>query len=132
MEHYLNVLKKYAVFDGRARRTEYWMFILINAGIALLLSFLSAIFEDDLLSGFFMIILSLYYIAMIIPSLAAAVRRLHDIGKSGWWIFITIVPLIGPIWNLVNLLTDSQPGDNQYGPNPKGINAIASSQVPPL
>lgn len=65
------------------------------------------------------VIYSLYSLAMLVPSLAVAVRRLHDVGKSGWWIFINLVPLIGSIWFLILMLQDSQPGENQYGPNPK-------------
>ena len=68
-------------------------------------------------------IYSLYALAIIIPSLAVALRRLHDIGKSGWWILIALVPLIGAIWLLVLYVRDSQPGENQYGPNPKGVAA---------
>jgi uncharacterized membrane protein YhaH (DUF805 family) len=63
--------------------------------------------------------IGLYALAIILPALAVAVRRLHDIGKSGWWLFITFVPLVGSIWYLVLLATDSQPGENEYGPNPK-------------
>lgn len=63
----------------------------------------------------------IYLLAIILPSLAVAVRRLHDIGKSGWMILISLIPLIGGIWLLVLLVTDSNPGDNQYGPNPKEI-----------
>jgi uncharacterized membrane protein YhaH (DUF805 family) len=59
-------------------------------------------------------------LAVLVPSLAVMIRRLHDIGKSGWWFFISFIPLIGSIWLLVLLVTDSQPGENQYGPNPKG------------
>ena len=63
----------------------------------------------------------IYLLAIILPSLAVAVRRLHDIGKSGWMILISLIPLIGGIWLLVLLVTDSNPGNNQYGPNPKEI-----------
>jgi len=119
---YLKVLKNYATFEGRARRTEYWMFSLINFGISLITSFFVYMSQDSTgLAGFFSIISTLYGIAILIPGLAVTVRRLHDIGKSGWWWFIGLVPLIGWAWMLLLLFTDSQPGDNQYGPNPKGV-----------
>jgi uncharacterized membrane protein YhaH (DUF805 family) len=62
---------------------------------------------------------SIYSLAVVLPALAVGVRRLHDIGKSGWWLFISLIPLVGSLWLLVYAVTDSQPGDNQYGPNPK-------------
>jgi uncharacterized membrane protein YhaH (DUF805 family) len=107
LDWYLAVLKKYADFSGRARRKEYWMFVLVNFIIGVALSFIS-----DYLS-------SLYALAVLIPGLAVSVRRLHDIGKSGWWIFINLVPLIGWIWYILLAIKEGQSGDNQYGPNPK-------------
>ena len=122
MEWYLKVLKNYATFEGRARRTEYWMFSLINYGIFLVLSFIGYMSQDGSGQvGFFGIISLMYGTAVLIPGIAVTVRRLHDIGRSGLWYFIFLVPLIGWVWMLVLLFTDSQPGDNQYGPNPKGI-----------
>ncbi len=119
MSWYLQVLKKYATFSGRARRKEYWMFVLFNIIFSVVATILDSVLgtlDQDtgygLLSG-------LYALAVLLPSLAVLVRRLHDIGKSGWWIFITLIPLVGAIWLLVLMVTDSQPGDNQYGPNPK-------------
>ena len=120
MNWYITALKKYTVFSGRARRKEYWMFVLFNvifSFIAVGLDFLlSQIMGWDGGVGIFSI---LYSLAITLPSLAVAVRRLHDIGKSGWWFFITLVPLVGSIWYLILLVTDSQPGENEYGPNPK-------------
>jgi uncharacterized membrane protein YhaH (DUF805 family) len=116
---YLAVLKKYAVFSGRARRKEYWMFVLFNIiffVVAIVLDNVLGTASEDLGYG---VICGLYSLAVILPGLAAVVRRLHDVGKSGWWIFISLVPLVGSIWLLVLLATDSQPGENQYGPNPK-------------
>jgi uncharacterized membrane protein YhaH (DUF805 family) len=131
MNWFIAVIKKYAVFDGRARRTEYWMFNLFNFLIVFVLeipffavSSMSTNSNSSLpsfLITLFTSIVSLYSLALIIPSLAVTVRRLHDIGKSGWWYFISIVPVIGGIWLLVLLCTDSEPGLNQYGPNPKEI-----------
>ncbi len=115
MNWYLAVLKKYAEFGGRARRKEYWMFVLFNIIFAI------AAIVIDMILGTYIVIYGLYMLAMLIPSLAVLVRRLHDIGKSGWWFFISLVPIIGGIWLLVLLLTDSQHGNNEYGENPKGV-----------
>ena len=120
MKWYLEVLRKYAVFDGRARRTEFWLFFLINCIIAFVLSFLEAIVGFASIAGA-SILGSLYMLAVLIPYLAVGVRRLHDTGRSGWWMLIYIVPLIGAIVLLVFFVQDSQDGDNQYGPNPKSF-----------
>lgn len=114
MDWYMKVLKNYAVFSGRARRKEYWMFVLFNFIFALALSLLGI-----LTFGILYILSILYGVAVFVPTLAVAVRRLHDIGKSGWYYLIILIPLAGPIWLLVLMCTDSQPGDNEYGPNPK-------------
>lgn len=119
MNWYLEVLKKYAVFSGRARRKEYWFFVLFNLIISLVLTFidsaLGTLNEETgygLLSG-------VYSLAVLIPSLAVAVRRLHDTGRTGWWLLIGLIPLIGLIVLLIFFVQDSKPGDNEYGPNPK-------------
>ncbi|NBF01562.1 DUF805 domain-containing protein [Pseudomonas sp. Fl5BN2] len=105
---YVEVLKKYAVFTGRARRKEYWMFFLINFLIALGIGFIEGFFGGKgLLSN-------LYSLAVFLPSLAVAVRRMHDTDHSGWWILL-------PFVNLYFLVKDGQPGDNRFGPNPKAI-----------
>lgn len=119
MNWYLKVLRQYADFSGRARRKEYWMFVLFNVIFAI-----TAMILDNILGlaveGFgYGPLYGLYAIAVLIPGLAVAVRRLHDIGKSGWMILVALIPLIGGIWLLVLLMTDSNPGENQYGPNPK-------------
>ena len=115
MNYYLEVLKKYAEFNGRARRAEYWYFFLFNIIISIVLGIVSRIIGDKrgVLGG-------LYGLAVLIPAIGVGIRRLHDIGKSGWMLLISLIPLIGWIWILVLLATDSNPGDNQYGPNPKG------------
>jgi uncharacterized membrane protein YhaH (DUF805 family) len=118
MNWYLQVLKKYAVFSGRARRTEYWMFTLVNLIVAFVLGMLLAF------TGIFGTVISyLYSLAVLIPSLAVGVRRLHDTGRTGWWLLIGFIPLIGEIVLIVFFVEDSRPGANQYGPNPKGIEA---------
>ena len=114
MKWYLAGWKHYAVFRGRAGRMEYWMFQLINAGIMFVL-FLS----DFWLGGFGTLAALLFYLAALVPTIAVAVRRLHDTGHSGGWFLIAWVPLAGPILFLVFMLQDSPPGENRYGPNPK-------------
>jgi len=114
MNWYIAVLKKYAVFSGRAGRTEYWMFVLFNFIFSLAASLIGM-----LTFGILYIVSIVYGLAVFIPSLAVGVRRLHDVGKSGWYLLIILIPIAGPIWFLVLMCTDSQPGDNQYGPNPK-------------
>ena len=113
MNWYLDVLKKYAVFSGRARRKEYWMFFLINLIIAFVLGFIDGIIGSSGVLGI------LYALAVLIPGIAVSIRRLHDTNRSGWWLLIALVPLIGTIALIVFLVQDGQPGENQYGPNPK-------------
>ncbi len=121
MNWYVKVLKQYADFNGRARRMEYWMYVLFNVMVAFILLLIDNIigiaFEDIGYGPLYL----LYCFAIVIPSIAVAVRRLHDSGRSRWWILISLVPLIGGIWFLVLMLMDSDPGDNQYGPSPKII-----------
>ena len=105
----LCVTQKYATFNGRARRKEYWMFCLVY----FVLSFIAAMVHEYL-----NLILVL---VLFVPSLAVAVRRLHDIGKSAGWFLILLIPIIGWIYFLYLMIKNSIPGENQYGPNPKGI-----------
>lgn len=123
MQWYLGVLKQYAVFKGRARRKEYWFFILFNLIASLLLTvvdFMTGSLDAELGIG---LLSGLYSLAVLIPSLAVTVRRLHDTGRTGWWLLIGLIPLIGAIVLLVFMLLDSQPGDTEYGANPKGATA---------
>ncbi|GAB4181413.1 MAG: DUF805 domain-containing protein [Calditrichia bacterium] len=113
MNWYVEVLKKYAVFDGRARRMEYWMFVLFNLIMSLIVNAVDWMLGTGGILGF------LYMIAVFIPSLAVSVRRLHDIGKSGWWMLLIFIPILGAIILIIFFIMDSQEGDNQYGPNPK-------------
>jgi len=115
MNWYLEVLKKYAVFSGRACRTEYWMFFLFNFIIAFALGFIEGIFKGPGVLG------GLYSLAVLLPAIAVGARRLHDTGRSGWWLLISLIPVIGFIVILVFTVQDSQPGENPYGPNPKAI-----------
>ncbi len=116
MEWYLKVVRdNYANFNGRASRQEYWMFVLFNIIFAVV-----AMVVDGVL-GLGFIIYLLYMLAVLIPGIAVFVRRMHDIGKSGWWFFISLIPLIGGIWLLVLLATDGSSEDNNYGTSLKTI-----------
>ena len=121
MNWYFEVLKKYAEFNGRARRMEYWMFFLFNCIIA---SVLWAGSMFLLHRGMWLYML--YSLAVLIPGIAVSVRRLHDTNKSGWWLLISLIPFVGAIILLVFFFMDSQPGDNQYGPNPKAPGSVPS------
>ncbi len=117
MNWYIDVLRKYAVFSGRARRKEFWMYVLFYIIIVVVLSVVESMI------GIPFILSGLYTLALIIPSIAVTVRRLHDTGRSGWWWFIGFVSVIGGIVLLVFMVLDSQPGDNEYGANPKAAAA---------
>ncbi|GAA2505215.1 DUF805 domain-containing protein [Streptomyces longisporus] len=112
MSWFIEALKKYAVFSGRARRKEYWMFVLFSAIIYAVLLGIGLAIKAPFIA-------IVFYVAILLPSLAVGVRRLHDTGRSGWWLLFGIVPLAGPITLLVFTCSDSQPGVNKYGPNPK-------------
>lgn len=119
MNWYLTVLRKYAVFSGRARRKEYWMFFLFNmifAIAAMVIDNVLGIAIEDIGYGPIYII---YALAVFLPSLAVSVRRLHDVGKSGWYLFILLIPIAGVLVFLIKMCTDGTPGENKYGPNPK-------------
>jgi uncharacterized membrane protein YhaH (DUF805 family) len=120
MNWYIEVLKKYAVFSGRARRKEYWIFVLISTIITIVLSVIdvgAGLYDPETGLG---LISGLYTLAVFIPSISVGVRRLHDTNRSGWWLLILLLPLIGAIVLVIFLALDSSAGDNQYGPNPKG------------
>ena len=121
MNWYLEVLKKYAVFGGRARRKEYWFFVLFNFIFAVVLAFIDGMigtFDPETGYG---VLSGIYGLVVIIPGIAVTIRRLHDTDRSGWWLLILFIPLIGAIWLLVLMVIDGTPGENQYGPDPKGL-----------
>jgi uncharacterized membrane protein YhaH (DUF805 family) len=118
MNWYLHALRKYAVFSGRARRREYWIFELMNSAIALAL-FVLVVMLGKAGYPYFLSLPFLYIAATTIPSLASLIRRLHDTGRSGWWFWISLIPLFGPISLLIFIVEDSQAGENRYGQNPK-------------
>ena len=109
------------VFTGRSRRTEYWTFTLINLAIAIILSVLGAILGSiaGILGSIVSIISMLFSLVMLLPGIAVAIRRLHDTGRSGWWLLIALIPFVGALILIYFLVLDSQPGSNQYGANPK-------------
>jgi uncharacterized membrane protein YhaH (DUF805 family) len=105
MNYYLKVLQNYATFNGRARRSEYWYFVLFNVIIAFVLSFIGGMMGASML-------LNIYSLAVLIPSIAVGVRRIHDVGRSGWFLLI-------PIYNLILVCTEGTKGYNEYGADPK-------------
>ncbi len=115
---YLEVLRKYAVFSGRARRKEFWMFTLVNVIVTMVLvSFdLMLSLGTGVVLGIFS---GVYGLATLVPSLAVYVRRLHDTGRSGWWILLSFVPIAGLITLFIFTVWGGDPGVNKYGPNPK-------------
>ncbi len=113
MQWYLEVLKKYVVFNGRSRRKEYWMFILFNVIITVVLGFIERLLKmPGILSG-------LYTLAVLIPGIAVTIRRLHDTARTGWWILIGLVPVVGFIVLLIFMALEGTQGENQYGADPK-------------
>ena len=118
MNWYLEVLKKYAEFSGRARRKEFWMFFLFNLIVAVIISVI-----DMMIFGSPGILYGLYTLAVLLPVLGVTVRRLHDTGRTGWWVLAMLIPVIGFIVWIIFMVLEGQPGDNEYGPNPKGAAA---------
>ena len=127
MKYYTNVLKNYINLTGRTGRKEFWMFTLINLVFAILAMLvdrqLGICFKMEIGYGLqtlpFGYFFALYLLATLVPTLALQVRRLHDVGKSGWFFFICLIPVIGIIYLLVLYCTDINAGNNGYGPNPK-------------
>jgi uncharacterized membrane protein YhaH (DUF805 family) len=120
MQWYLKVLRQYAEFTGRARRTEFWMFTLFSAIISLVLglldSLLGTVFVEGTMSGWLGMI---YTLAVLLPSLGVSIRRLHDTGRSGWWLLIGLVPFAGAIVLIVFWALPGDAGPNAHGPDPK-------------
>lgn len=119
MNWYFKVLKMYANFSGRARRKEYWMFTLFHYLAIIILFVIDGITGSlDSESGFGLLS-ALYILGTIIPGLAVTVRRLHDSGRTGWWLLLYFIPLIGPLTIFIFTVFDSEPSTNEYGDNPK-------------
>ncbi|WP_327303199.1 DUF805 domain-containing protein [Streptomyces sp. NBC_01298] len=117
MHYFTDVVKRYVDFNGRARRQEYWMYTLIYVALLIV-----AIVVDFAL-GTYPLLYSLLALGLFLPTLGVGVRRLHDQGKSGWWILVGIIPFVGWIWAIVLMATEGTPGPNQYGPSPKAVHA---------
>ena len=117
IQQYISVLKNYAVFDGRARRAEYWQFILIHV---IILSILTAI--DGQLGLLSIGIADVYGLGTLVPTIAVAIRRMHDVGKSGWFCLI-------PIYNFILAVTEGEKGSNQYGADPKNAESNISDHL---
>ncbi|WPC72828.1 DUF805 domain-containing protein [Vibrio porteresiae] len=121
MYHYLYALRQFRNFHGRARRKEFWHFYLINIVIGLILSLLDGLFGTiNPVNGAGMIS-AIYALIIIVPSIALFVRRIHDTGRSGWWLLLLFIPVIGFFTSLYFALKDSQPYENEYGPNRKHL-----------
>ncbi|MFT6962155.1 MAG: uncharacterized membrane protein YhaH (DUF805 family) [Flammeovirgaceae bacterium] len=120
IENALHVVRdNFANFEGRARRKEYWMFYLFNILVYIVLGGLGAALESSLFMG----LVGLFALVVLVPSIAVGVRRMHDIGKSGWYLMVTFIPLVGTIWLLVLLVTEGEIGENIYGEDPKALEA---------
>jgi uncharacterized membrane protein YhaH (DUF805 family) len=111
------VLSKYAVFAGRARRSEYWWYTLFSLIVSIVVSIIDKAIGNPVLE-------LLVSLALLLPTLGVSIRRLHDTGRSGWWLFIVLIPIVGWIVLIVFYCQDSQPGQNSYGPSPKGAGPI--------
>ncbi len=123
MDWYLKAVRGFLDFKGRAQRKEYWFYILFYVLFAIVVSIadnLLGLANPETGAGPLYMI---YALAFLLPTIAVAVRRLHDTGRTGWWLLIAFLPVIGAIVLLVFYCLDSQPGDNKYGPNPKGVTA---------
>lgn len=129
MNWYLKVLKQYADFNGRARRKEFWMFTLFSSLISWVIQLISSLMgvESFLYIGY------AYSLAIFIPSLAVAARRLHDVNKSEWFLLLYLLPIIGWIWLIILFCKDGDEGSNQFGSDPKNpideLNDIGTAQV---
>ena len=123
LKYVKKVFRQYADFKGRARRAEYWYFSLFNFLLVLIGEFLATLIifttQNVVGTAICMGIIYLYYLAAFIPTIAVNVRRLHDIGRSGWWLLISIIPIIGAIVLLIFTCTDSQKEENKWGISPK-------------
>lgn len=119
MKWFIKCIKQYADFKGRARRQEFWMFTLFYCLASILVSMI-----------FLPLFGSLLMLGLLVPSLAVNVRRLHDVGKSGLWILLYLIPIVGVIWMLVYTVTEGQSGENEYGPDPKQFGDLDNTQKP--
>ncbi|MEU8774501.1 DUF805 domain-containing protein [Streptomyces sp. NPDC048606] len=117
MHYYVDVIKRYADFSGRARRQEYWMFVLFSIPIIVVLMLV------DFALGSYPVIFWIYNLAVFLPTLGLSVRRLHDTGRSGWWYLVSVIPFVGWIAIIVLMAIEGDAGPNAYGPSPKQLQA---------
>jgi uncharacterized membrane protein YhaH (DUF805 family) len=130
MNWYFLVLKKYAVFAGRARRKEYWVFSLIHGVIIFGLKGIELLMERFALGSRVSLIEPIYVFATFVPLVAVSVRRLHDTNRSGWWFLMFLIPIANLILFFSFMTQDSQPGENQFGPNPKTDRLVGTGPSP--
>jgi len=123
MNWYLGVLKKYAVFDGRARRKEYWFFFLFTIIVSVILAIIDNLTGTYSAQAHLGLLGGLYALGTLLPGIGVTIRRLHDTGRTGWWILIAFVPIVGGIILLIFMVLDGNPGENKYGPDPKAAPA---------
>jgi uncharacterized membrane protein YhaH (DUF805 family) len=116
---FIEALRKYAVFGGRSRRKEYWFFVLFVVVISTVLTIVDGLIGAYDRSTGVGLLSAIFSLAILIPSISVSVRRLHDIDRTGWWVLISLVPLVGWIVLLVFHVQGGTPGTNRYGPNPK-------------
>ncbi|MFF3209747.1 DUF805 domain-containing protein [Streptomyces sp. NPDC002886] len=117
MHYFTDVVKRYVDFNGRARRQEYWMYVLFYVALVVVAMII------DFAAGTYPLFYLLVVLGLFLPTLGVGVRRLHDQDKSGWWILVGIIPFVGWIWAIVLMATEGTPGPNQYGPSPKAVHA---------
>jgi uncharacterized membrane protein YhaH (DUF805 family) len=131
MQWYTDVIKKYVVFSGRARRKEFWMFVLFNVIISIVLGLIDKLIGTDYGKNGGGVLSTIYSLAVLLPSLGVAWRRLHDTNRSGWWILIGLIPCVGWIILIVFYAMEGTPGDNQYGPDPKAAERFGDGGMQP-
>ncbi len=122
MDFYLDAWRNFANFSGRATRQQYWMFILINLIIAFILGFIDSVFGTYSEEAGIGLLGGIYTLAVLVPSIAILIRRLHDTSRSGWWLLLFLIPIIGPLALLVFAILDSTAEENQWGPSIKYAN----------
>ncbi|WBQ02291.1 DUF805 domain-containing protein [Kribbella sp. CA-293567] len=131
MQWFTDVIKKYAVFSGRARRKEFWMFVLFSTIISIIIGIVDRLlglnYGANDSNG---VLGTIYTLAILLPSIGVAIRRMHDTGRSGWWVLINLVPCVGFIVFIVFAAQEGNAGDNQYGPDPKAAERFGPGGYP--
>ncbi|WP_020389960.1 DUF805 domain-containing protein [Kribbella catacumbae] len=130
MQWFTEVIKKYAVFSGRARRKEFWMFALFSTIISIVLGIIDRAIGTTYGAGDSGVLQSIYGLAVLLPTIGVAIRRMHDTGRTGWWVLISLVPCVGWIIFIVFAAQEGAAGDNQYGPDPKAAERFGPGGEP--